>query len=102
MMKITVIHGQSHEGNTCMVARELANKVGGEIRELFLPRDFYRSCLGCYTCFKNDLSDCPHYKELEPLVTAILDCDLLILESPVYVYHATGQMISFLDHFGTW
>ena len=102
MMKITVIHGQSHEGSTCMVARELANKVGGEIREFFLPRDFNRSCLGCYTCFKNDLSDCPHYKELEPLVTAILDCDLLILESPVYVYHATGQMMSFLDHFGTW
>lgn len=39
MMKITVIHGQSHEGNTCMVARELANKVGGEIREFFLPME---------------------------------------------------------------
>ena len=36
MMKISVIHGQSHEGSTCMVARELANKVGGEIREFFL------------------------------------------------------------------
>ena len=85
-----------------MVARELADKVGGEIREFFLPRDFNKSCLGCYTCFKTELSDCPHYKELEPLVTAILDSDLLILESPVYVYHATGQMMSFLDHFGTW
>ena len=31
-MKITIIHGQSHEGSTCMVARELADKVGGEIR----------------------------------------------------------------------
>ena len=102
MMKILIIHGQSHEGNTCMVARELANKVGGEIREFFLPRDFNRSCLGCYTCFKTELSDCPHYKELEPLITAILDSDLLILESPVYVYHATGPMMSFLDHFGTW
>lgn len=27
---------------------------------------------------------------------------MLILDSPVYVYHATGQMMSFLDHFGTW
>ena len=35
-------------------------------------------------------------------MTAILKADLLILESPVYVYHATGQMMSFLDHFGTW
>ena len=102
MMKIVIIHGQSHEGSTCMAVRELANKVGGEIREFFLPRDFSKSCLGCYTCFKTDLNSCPHYKELEPLVMAIQDADLLILESPVYVYHATGPMMSFLDHFGTW
>ena len=91
-MKIVIIHGQNHEGSTCMVARELANKVGGELREFFLPRDFNKACLGCYTCFHTDLSHCPHYKELEPM----------ILESPVYVYHATGPMMSFLDHFGTW
>lgn len=48
------------------------------------------------------MSKCPHFKELEPLERAILDADLLILDSPVYVYHATGQMMSFLDHFGTW
>ena len=101
-MKIAIIHGQSHEGSTCMAARELANKVGGEIREFFLPQDFNKPCLGCYTCFKTERSNCPHYKELEPLVTAILDADLLILASPVYVYHATGPMMSFLDHFGTW
>lgn len=101
-MKIVIIHGQSHEGSTCMVARELANKVGGEIREFFLPRDFEKPCLGCYTCFQKDLCSCPHYTELEPLAAAILDSDLLILESPVYVYHATGAMMNFLDHFGTW
>ena len=101
-MRSTIIHGQGHEGSTCMVARELADKVGGEIREFFLPRDFSMPCIGCYTCFKTDLTHCPHYKELKPLVEAILEADLLILESPVYVYHATGQMMSFLDHFGTW
>ena len=101
-MKIVIIHVQNHEGSTCMVARELAHKVGGEIREFFLPRDFDEPCLGCYTCFKTDLTHCPHYKKLEPLMASILEADLLILESPVYVYHATGQMMSFLDHFGTW
>ena len=30
-MKIVIIHGQNHAGSTCMVARELARKVGGEI-----------------------------------------------------------------------
>lgn len=101
-MKILIIHGQSHEGSTCMVARELAEKVGGDITEIFLPRDFDEPCRGCYTCFKTDLSKCPHFNKLEPLEKAILDADLIILESPVYVYHATGQMMSFLDHFGTW
>lgn len=101
-MKILIIHGQSHEGSTCMLARELAEKVCGEVREFFLPRDFDKPCLGCCTCFKTELSRCPHYKEIAPLADAILEAELLILESPVYVYHATGQMMSFLDHFGTW
>ena len=101
-MKILIIHGQSHEGSTCTIARELAGKVGGEIKEFFLPRDFNKPCMGCYTCFNTELSKCPHFKELEPIAQAILDADLLIFESPVYVYHATGQMMSLLDHFGTW
>ena len=101
-MDIVIIHGQNHEGSTCMTARRLAEKVGGEIREFFLPRDFDRPCRGCFTCFQSELSKCPHYRELEPLEQAILDADLLIFDSPVYVYHASGQMMSFLDHFGTW
>lgn len=106
--KIVIIHGQSHEGSTCMVARKLAQKIidkaEGEstIREFFLPRDFGESCLGCLTCFNKNLTCCPHFKLLQPISDAILAADLLIFESPVYVYHATGQMMSFLDHFGTW
>ena len=101
-MKTVMIHGQNHEGSTCMIARELAGKTGGEIQEFFLPRDFDKPCMGCYTCFQTELKNCPHYKMLEPMVSAILDADLIILDSPVYVYHATGQMMNFLDHFGTW
>ncbi|MGN0714706.1 MAG: flavodoxin family protein, partial [Anaerovoracaceae bacterium] len=101
-MKIVMIHGQNHEGSTCMVTRELAEKVGGETEEFFLPRDFDAPCLGCFACFQTDLTHCAHYQKLEPLVNAILEADLIVLDSPVYVYHATGQMMSFLDHFGTW
>ena len=93
-MKIVIIHGQNHAGSTCMVARELARKVGGEIREFFLPRDFDAPCLGCYTCFQTDLTHCPHYQKLEPLVTAILEADLLIVDSPVYAPgHAEGRQL---------
>ena len=107
-MNIILIHGQNHKGSTCMIAQELADKVKNkiqeksEIKEFFLPEAFDEPCIGCYSCFKNDLTKCPHYSKLKPMADAILDAELLILESPVYVYHATGQMMSFLDHFGTW
>ena len=101
-MKIVIIHGQNHKGSTYLAARALADKVGGQIQEFFLPRDFGHPCTGCTTCFRMDLSHCPHYEELKPLAEAMLESDLIILDSPVYVYHASGQMMSFLDHFGTW
>lgn len=40
MMKITIIHGQSHQGSTYHIARSLAQKLNGTITEFFLPRDF--------------------------------------------------------------
>ena len=40
VMKITIVNGQNHKGSTQMIARELAEKVVGEISEYFLPRDF--------------------------------------------------------------
>ena len=101
-MKTVIIHGQSHEGSTCMAARELADKVGGETKEFFLPRDFDKHCTGCCICYKTGISNCPHYNELAPVKSAILDADLIILASPVYVYHAPGQMMSLLDHLFTW
>ena len=36
-MKIVIIHGQSHKGSTYHLARMLAGKIGGEVKEFFLP-----------------------------------------------------------------
>ena len=46
-MQITIIHGQSHKGSTYHIARMLAEKIGGNITEFFLPRDFGTFCIGC-------------------------------------------------------
>ncbi len=99
-MKITVIHGQSHKGSTYHIAHELAEKLGGEITEIFLPKDFSEFCIGCTACFTKSETKCPHYEELLPITKAIDSADVLILASPVYVYHATGAMKALLDHYG--
>lgn len=99
-MKITIIHGQNHQGSTCNIARYLAKKLNGEVTEYFLPKDFGEFCIGCTACFSVSESQCPHYEKLLPITKSIDDADVIILASPVYVYHATGAMKAFLDHYG--
>ncbi len=102
-MKIVLINGVNHKGSTYHIARAVAEKAGGEnseIKEYFLPRDFGSFCLGCNQCFSVDKAKCPHYAALTPITNSLLDADLIILASPVYVYHVTGAMKAFLDHYG--
>ena len=99
-MKTVIIHGQNHKGSTYHIARSLADKLGGETTEFFLPRDFGEFCVGCSRCFKETEARCPHYEKLAPLTKAMDEADVIILASPVYVYHATGAMKAFLDHYG--
>lgn len=99
-MKTTIIHGQSHKGSTYHIARQLSDKLDGEVTEFFLPRDFNSFCVGCANCFSKSEELCPHYENLKPLTDAIDAADVIIFASPVYVYHATGSMKAFLDHYG--
>lgn len=99
-MKIVVIHGQNHKGSTYHIARILAEKLGDDITEFFLPKDFGEFCIGCTNCFGKSETLCPHYEKLKPLTEAMDASDVIILASPVYVYHATGAMKAFLDHYG--
>lgn len=99
-MKITVINGQNHKGSTYHIGKMLSDKLGGEVTEFFLPKDFSGLCTGCTNCFMKGENMCPHYKSLEPITRAMDEADVLIFTSPVYVYHATGSMKAFLDHYG--
>ncbi|MGC4017805.1 MAG: NAD(P)H-dependent oxidoreductase [Muricomes sp.] len=99
-MKIVLIHGQNHKGSTYNIGRMLAEKIGEDITEFFLPRDFGEFCIGCTKCFMVGESKCPHYDKLTPITEAMNEADVLILASPVYVFHATGPMKTLLDHYG--
>lgn len=99
-MKITVINGQSHKGSTYHIGKMLTDKLGGEVTEYFLPKDFGDMCIGCTACILKSEQLCPHYQRLEKFTNAIDEADVLIFTSPVYVYHVTGAMKSFLDHYG--
>lgn len=98
-MKIVVINGQNHKGSTYNIGRMLADKLDGDITEFFLPKDFSKFCVGCTNCFTESETLCPHYNELKTITRAMDESDVLIFTSPVYVFHATGSMKAFLDHY---
>lgn len=99
-MKTVVVYGQNHKGSTYHIAHALAKKIGGDLTEFFLPHDFGAFCTGCITCFGQSQAQCPHAKQLLPITKALDAADVIILASPVYVFHATGAMKAFLDHYG--
>jgi multimeric flavodoxin WrbA len=101
-MKVAIISGTTHKGSTYNIARMIAEKLTSpeNIGEVFLPRDFDEFCCGCTNCFVMSEEKCPHYAKLRPITELIDGADVVILASPVYVYHASGQMKALLDHYG--
>ena len=66
-MKIAVINGQNHKGSTYHIGKQVADKLGGEVTEFFLPRDFGDFCVGCTQCFLKSETLCPHYGRLKKI-----------------------------------
>ncbi len=75
-MKTVIINGVNHKGSTYHIARMLADRIGGEITEFFLPRDFGEFCIGCTQCFGDHESKCPHVEKLAPITQAIDEADI--------------------------
>jgi multimeric flavodoxin WrbA len=101
-MKTVIIYGIEHKGSTYNVVQLFKNQLNiskNELLEFFLPGDMPHFCVGCCNCFMKGESFCPHQEHITPIKEAIWNADLVILASPVYVFHVTGQMKALLDHF---
>lgn len=91
-----------HKGSTYTIGKILVEKIATEndtVSQLFLPRDMPNFCVGCTKCILQDEQLCPHNEYTLPAAKLMNEADLLIFTTPVYVFHTTGQMKTFLDHF---
>lgn len=99
-MKITVVYGTERKGITYNTANEVISYLNNtEVTEIFLPRDLPEFCISCFKCFLEEKRICTHQTYIKPIKEKLLSADLIILTSPVYSGHLTGQMKVFLDHF---
>jgi multimeric flavodoxin WrbA len=66
-----------------------------------LGRKNVKPCKGCWNCTRS--KPCPLADDdLTGIKQAMLDCDMLILASPVYTNQVTAQMKAFCDRLFTW
>ena len=86
LMKVIIINGTSHKGSTYHIARLLAEKISGDIKEFFLPRDFGEFCVGCTKCFMKSETKCPHYEKLKSITEAIDEADIIITNPPFSLF----------------
>lgn len=74
-------------------------KEKADITEYYLPKDCPNFCIGCTNCMLKGEHTCKDADKINVLEKSLLDADLLVMTSPAYVFHATGAMKVFLDHF---
>ena len=102
IMKITVINGTEKKGVSYRLKEIFLDEFRNEadITEFYLPKDCPEFCAGCTNCFLKDEHLCKDAEYVQTIEKALIEADLLVFVSPVYVYHVTGAMKSMLDHFG--
>lgn len=103
-MKILMINGTMRKGSTYTIGKMFIEKTASEgdtVKELFLPKDMPEFCRGCAVCIRQDEKKCPDYLIYMRRLTEMIDeADLLVFTTPVLVFHVSGQMKAFLDHYG--
>lgn len=100
-MNITVINGTEKHGVTYRLKEIFLSgfKNKASITEYYLPKDCPNFCTGCISCILKGESACKDADKIVRIEKSLLEADLIVMTSPAYVYHATGAMKAFLDHF---
>jgi multimeric flavodoxin WrbA len=100
MKKAVIITGTQVKGCTYHIKEAFLRGLGDDykVTEFTLPRDMPHFCCGCKVCFNDNESCCPHAQSILPIWNAILDADLIVFATPIYVMRTPGQVKAFLDH----
>ena len=98
--KVVAVNGSPHQaiGNTAqMIAmlRPHLESAGFELEEIFLSDKNIRFCTGCGVCLEKGA--CWIRDDHKEIATRVLEADALILATPVYFFHVTAQMKTFID-----
>lgn len=102
-MNFLIINGSPRRKNTWQIIERTKQTLtsideGCTFTEIDLINEDIPVCLGCYNCFNSGEDTCPHAESIQPIVKEMMECDGLIITSPVYALNVTGLLKNFIDH----
>ena len=94
-MKITILNGSPRKENTAAMAeafRQGAETAGHEVEVLHVGKMKINGCLACEYCHGKGAGKCIQKDDLEKLMPAYLESDMLVFASPIYYFAPTAQL----------
>jgi multimeric flavodoxin WrbA len=94
-MKIAVFNGSPRNENTAAMIeafREGAQTAGHEVEVYHVGKMKINGCLACEYCHGKGEGKCIQKDDLEKIMPAYLECDMIVYASPIYYFAPTAQI----------
>ena len=94
-MKIAVFNGSPRKENTYALIRafcEGAKEAGHEVEEYHVGKMKIAGCLGCEYCHTKGEGSCVQKDDLEKIMPAYKEADMIVFASPIYYFTITAQI----------
>ena len=100
MKKVLILSGSPRKrGNSDILCDEFAKgaiAAGNEVEKIFVAEKKISLCTGCYFCREHG-GRCAFNDDMGDILQKIIDCDVLVLSSPVYFYSISAQLKAVID-----
>ena len=94
-MRIAIFNGSPRVGNTAAMVNafaEGAKEAGHEVEILHVGKMKINGCLACEYCHTKGEGKCIQKDDLEKIMPAYLESDMVVFASPIYYFAPTAQL----------
>lgn len=100
MKKVLILSGSPRKsGNSDALCDEFARgakKAGNDVEKIRVSEKNIAPCRACYYC-RDHAGKCVFQDDMGDVLQKIIDCDVLVLASPVYFYSVCAQLKTVID-----
>lgn len=100
-MKTLILNGSPRKnGDTVSLINKLIEQLNGEYKIVDTYYSDISACVDCRYCWNND--GCSINDEMTEIYEYIVDCDNVVIASPIYFSQPTGKLLDVCSRFQTY